>query len=184
MKLASIVIAGLSLAATALPTLAFDLSSPDVKAGGSIPQTFAFNNFGCTGNNISPALKWSDAPAGTKSFALMVHDPDAKTGGAGFWHWIVTNIPATATELTQNAGKADGSLLPKGAALVASDFGSQAYGGPCPPQGDAAHHYNFTLYALDVEKLPVPENPTASLAGFVVNGHAFGKAMFSATYGR
>jgi phosphatidylethanolamine-binding protein (PEBP) family uncharacterized protein len=81
----------------------FQLQSADVAADRAIPQTFAFNGFGCTGQNTSPALSWSNAPAATKSFAVMVHDADAVTGGAGFWHWAIINLPAGSTGLALTA---------------------------------------------------------------------------------
>src|SRR5215813_12440348 len=93
----------------AAPRAAFKLSSPEIKPSGTIAMEQVYNGFGCSGQNISPALKWSGAPAGTKSFALLVHDPDAPTGGAGWWHWVVINIPAGTTELKKDAGKGDGS---------------------------------------------------------------------------
>src|ERR1051325_4088571 len=92
----------------------FTLTSPDFKAGGAIGQKNAGNIMGCTGEGKSPALEWKNPPAGTKSFALMVHDPDAPTGGSGFWHWVVYDIPVTATSLPADAGKADGTALPRG----------------------------------------------------------------------
>ncbi len=177
----------LAVAATAgLPALAqaFEASSPDFTNGKTIPQRFAFNGFGCTGDNLSPAISWKNAPAGTKSFAVTVHDPDAKSGGAGFWHWVVVDIPATATSLAQGAGTADGKGLPAGARQISSDFGTPQWGGPCPPKGDKPHHYNFTVYALKVDKLELPANPTASLAGFMVNTNAIGQAGFTGRYGR
>src|SRR6266567_4119947 len=128
----------------------FKLASPDIRPNGPIALEQVFNGFGCSGQNISPALKWSGAPADTKSFALLVHDPDAPTGGSGWWHWVVYNIPADAKSLPAGAGKADGKALPKGAVQGNTDFGSPGYGGPCPPQGSGNHHYNFTLYALKV----------------------------------
>jgi len=162
----------------------FSLSSPDVAAGKTIDMNYVFNGFGCTGQNISPALNWKNAPAGTKSFAVMVHDPDAPTGGAGFWHWAVVNIPATSTGLAQGAGTPDGQALPAGAQQIATDFGSPGWGGPCPPVGNAPHHYNFTVYALKVDKLDLPATATASLAGFMVNSNALGTAKLSARFGR
>ncbi len=75
----------------------FSLSSADLPAGKPVAMKHVFNGFGCTGENISPALRWKNAPAGTKGFAVMVHDPDAPTGGASFWHWVVVNLPASAT---------------------------------------------------------------------------------------
>ena len=80
----------------------FALSSPDIANGGKISGAQVFNSFGCSGRNMSPALSWSDAPAGTKSFALLVHDPDAPTG-SGWWHWVVYNIPADTTSLPADA---------------------------------------------------------------------------------
>ena len=92
--------AGLTLAGMAHAE-SFTLSSPDIKPKATIADEQVFNGFGCTGNNVSPALKWSGAPKGTKSFALLVHDPDAPTGGAGWWHWVAINLPADASELTR-----------------------------------------------------------------------------------
>src|SRR5215211_465425 len=114
----------------------FKLTSADIKPGGTIPDEQVFNGFGCSGKNVSPALKWSGAPKDAKSFALLVHDPEAPTGGAGWWHWVAINIPATTTELPKGAGKSDGSTLPAGTASIATDFGVPGYGGPCPPAGD------------------------------------------------
>ena len=79
----------------------FRLSSPDIAPGGAIANKFVYKGFGCSGDNISPALSWSGAPAGAKSFALLVHDADAPTGGAGWWHWVVYNIPASANKMSE-----------------------------------------------------------------------------------
>ena len=79
----------------------FEASSTDINSNTPIAQKFAFNSFGCTGDNLSPAIYWENAPTGTKSFAVMVHDPDAPTGGAGFWHWVVVDIPASSLGLAQ-----------------------------------------------------------------------------------
>jgi Raf kinase inhibitor-like YbhB/YbcL family protein len=160
------------------------LTSPDIKPGATIAAEQTFNDFGCSGANISPALEWSGAPAGTKGFAVLMHDPDAPTGGAGWWHWVMFNIPATTTKLPKGAGKADGSALPSGAASGVTDFGTPGYGGPCPPQGDKPHRYIFTVYALKVDKLDVPKGATASLVGFMVNANAIGKATLTGMYGR
>jgi Raf kinase inhibitor-like YbhB/YbcL family protein len=114
----------------------------------------------------------------------MVHDPDAPTGGAGFWHWVVVDIPATATSLPRGTGTSDGGELPSGARQIASDFGTPGWGGPCPPVGDKPHRYVFTVYALKVDRLELPANATASLTGFMVNANALGHASFSALHGR
>src|SRR5262245_25762443 len=112
------------------PALAqgFKLESPDIKPAAPMAEEQVFNGFGCTGKNISPALKWSGAPKGTQSFALLVHDPDAPTGGAGWWHWIVINMPAETTTLRKDAGKADGANLPPSAVQVNTDFGGPGWG--------------------------------------------------------
>ena len=127
---------------------AFTLTSPDLSDGGTIAAAQVFNDFGCRGGNVSPALAWNGAPAGTKSFALMVHDPDAPTG-SGWWHWIVYNIPAGTASLPAGAGDPKKNLLPKGAVQGPTDYGMRAYGGPAPPPGKP-HHYHFEVYALDV----------------------------------
>src|ERR1700733_13460485 len=90
----------------------FKLTSTDFKEGGALPDKNSFNSFGCSGENVSPELEWANAPAGTKSFALMAYDPDAPTG-SGWWHWVIYNIPADAKTLPAGAGKADNSAVPK-----------------------------------------------------------------------
>lgn len=172
------------LSSTPASAQAFLLQSADLAAGQAIPQSFAFNGFGCTGQNTSPALSWSNPPAGTKSFAVMVHDADALTGGAGFWHWAIVNLPAGSAGLVRGAGTADGRSLPEAARQIATDFGTPGWGGPCPPAGDKPHRYTFTVYALKVDKLDLPPTATASLSGFMVNANAIGKASFTSTYGR
>lgn len=172
----------IAICVTATAPQAFEVTSPDIANGGTVPQKFVFNRMGCTGANVSPALAWSDPPAGTRSFAVLVHDPDAPTGGAGFWHWVVIDIPANAKGVPQGAGAGKG--LPAGSHQITTDFGTPGYGGPCPPVGDPPHHYNFTVYALKVDGLQLPPHPTASLTGFMVNMNALGKATLVATYGR
>ncbi len=174
----------------------FVLTSADL-ASGTFDNKFVLNGFGCTGGNVSPSLQWSGVPAGTKSLALQMYDPDAPTG-SGFWHWAVYNIPATTTSLAQGAGNS-AATLPPGAFGGTTEFldtgatgGNGNYGGPCPPVGDKPHRYIFTLFALSVDKLEVagrvPKTGTAALYGFVLNkgvGPALlAKTTFTATYGR
>jgi Raf kinase inhibitor-like YbhB/YbcL family protein len=161
----------------------FMLTSPTFDEGGTLTNEEVFNGFGCSGENVSPALAWSGAPDGTASYALTLYDPDAPTG-SGWWHWVAYNIPATVTDLPAGAGAADGSALPTGAAQGNTDFGARGYGGPCPPEGDDPHHYIFTVFALDVAQLDLPENATAALVGFNLNGHALGRATLTGLYGR
>lgn len=181
---ASIALATTALMGAAASAQAFELSSPDITPAQPIAMKHVFNSFGCTGENVSPALNWKNPPAGTKSFAVMVHDADAPTGGAGFWHWVVVNLPSSTSSLAQGAGAGAGSALPEAARQINTDFGAPGWGGPCPPQGRAPHRYTFTVYALGVDKLDLPANATASLTGFMINGNALGKASIEARYGR
>jgi Raf kinase inhibitor-like YbhB/YbcL family protein len=160
----------------------FKLVSPDIGQGKTIAQDQVFNGFGCKGKNLSPALFWSGAPAGTKSFALSVYDPDAPTG-SGFWHWIVYNIPASTESLPAEAGDVKKKGMPVGSVQGRTDFGTFGYGGPCPPPGKP-HHYYFRVYALKVEKLDVPSDATAALIGFNINANALAKAELMGLYGR
>lgn len=161
----------------------FTLSSSEIKANSMIPKRFEFNGFGCSGENKSPELKWSGAPKDTKSFAVTVYDPDAPTG-SGWWHWQVYNIPANVDELASNAGAPDSTALPKGAVEGRSDYGTAAWGGTCPPQGDKPHRYIFTVYALKTDKIEVPADATAALTGFMIHANTLAKASFTAEYGR
>jgi Raf kinase inhibitor-like YbhB/YbcL family protein len=169
--------------ATLNQATSFQLSSPEIEAGGTIPKSFEFNGFGCSGENKSPALQWSGAPKGTRSFAVTVYDPDAPSG-SGWWHWMVINIPADVNELASNAGAVGGANLPKGASQARIDYGVAGWGGVCPPQGDKPHRYIFTVYALKVDNLDVPADATAALTGFMINGNSLGQASFTARYGR
>ncbi len=171
------------MAATSAFAQGFKVSSADVHQGGRIGSAHVFNGMGCTGNNLSPELQWSGAPAGTKSFAVTAYDPDAPTG-SGWWHWVVYNIPATVTKLDRGAGDASKNLLPAGAVQGNTDFGAPGYGGPCPPPGDKPHHYIFTVYALNTDKLDLPAGATAAYVGFNLHGHAIAKAKLTALYSR
>ena len=161
----------------------FTLSSPTIKPGSMLTEAQVFKGFGCEGKNTSPALKWSGAPSGTKSYAVTVYDPDAPTG-SGWWHWVVYNIPASATELPEGAGGADGKGLPAGTAQGRTDFGSAGFGGACPPKGDKPHRYIFTVHALKTDKIEVPADASAALVGFMLNANRLAKASFEARYGR
>ncbi len=175
---------------------AFKLSSPDL-TGNTFATQYILNGFGCTGGNVSPALTWSGVPAGTKSLALQVHDPDAPTG-SGFWHWALYDISPSTTGLARGAGNSPASL-PAGAYGGQSDFQDTGatgvngnYGGPCPPAGDAPHRYVFTLYALGMDSVTkaggIPKTATPAVYSFVMNKGIgpglLGKASFTATYGR
>ncbi len=166
-----------------LAASAFEISSSDVAPGAKIADEQVFAGFGCSGKNVSPALKWSGAPAGTKSFALMIYDPDAPTG-SGFWHWVVADIPPETTELPKGAGDVKAGKMPAGAIQSRTDFGVPGYGGPCPPQGDPAHHYHFMLFAVDTAKLGTDADTSAAVVGFNLHFHTLAKTEFVSVYGR
>jgi Raf kinase inhibitor-like YbhB/YbcL family protein len=166
----------------AAKTSAFALTSPDIAAGATIAQKHLYSGFGVSGQNVSPALKWSGAPAGTKSFALMVYDPDAPTG-SGFWHWVMFDIPAGVFELAEGAGDPKSGKTPAGAIQSRTDFGPPGYGGPAPPQGDPPHHYHFMLFAVDLDKLGPDADASAAFVGFNLHFHTLAKTELVARYG-
>jgi len=167
--------------ATPRATGHFRLSSPDLVSKGRIALTHVSNAMGCKGQNISPALQWANAPAGTKSFAVTAYDPDAPTG-SGWWHWVIYNIPATTTSLAAGAG--NGRNAPSGSVEGPTDFGTKGYGGPCPPVGDKPHHYHFTVFALKTDKLDMPGNATSAFVGYNLNANKIATARITALYAR
>ena len=176
------IVALMTLTGAALGAEAFKLTSTDIPAG-KFGNDQVFNGFGCSGKNVSPALSWSGVPDGTKSLALTVYDPDAPTG-SGWWHWVVINIPVTATGLPNGAGGANSKTLPAGSRQIRNDFSAAQYGGPCPPKGDSPHRYIFTLYALNVPKIDLPADASAAYAGFNIRASALGQTRLNATFGR
>lgn len=158
----------------------FTLSSPTIKNMGTLPMEHVFNSFGCSGQNLSPKLEWKNAPAGTKSFAVTVYDPDAPTG-SGWWHWVLFDIPGTATSLDLNASQVN---LPEGAIQSVTDFGTPGYGGACPPPGAKPHRYIFTIYALNTPSLGLDAVAMPAMVGFNLQGKILGQASLTATFGR
>ena len=161
----------------------FAVTSPAFSDGGTLQMAQVFDGFGCTGGNHSPELSWSGAPAGTKSFAVTIYDPDAPTG-SGWWHWVVFNIPASVTHLAADAGSEKSSGLPPGAVQGRTDFGFSHFGGPCPPVGDAPHHYQVTVYALKVDKLSLDANSSGAMVGYYLHMNSLGKASITGLFGR
>lgn len=159
----------------------FTLKSSDV--GGQATDQQVFDGFGCTGKNLSPQLSWENAPAGTKSFAVTLYDPDAPTG-SGFWHWVVFDIPTSTTQLPTGAGTPGHAGMPAGAVQSGTDFGAPGYGGPCPPLGHGAHRYVMTVYALKTEKLGLDAKATPALVGFNLHAQTLAKASILFYYER
>lgn len=159
----------------------FILYSPQIK-DGVIAIEQVYNNGGCHGKNISPALEWKHSPPDTKSFAVTIFDIDAPTG-SGWWHWLVYNIPASSSALQLGAGN-DPENLPTGAIQSINDFGFVGYGGPCPPIGSKPHNYIITIYALKTEKMDLPSTTMPAAVGFNINMNMINTASITATYGR
>ena len=153
---------------------AFALSSAAFAAGGSIPSEYT-----CEGADHSPPLSWQDPPAGTKSFALIVDDPDAPDPAAPkvVWvHWVAYNIPAGDTALAENATRRS---MPAGAKEGLNDWKTPGYRGPCPPIG--RHRYYHRIYALDT-LLPDLGRPTKTQLETAIQGHVLGSAELMGTY--
>ena len=172
----------LSLSGSALAGT-FKLSSKDISQGEFMSKAHEFVGFGCSGKDQSPQLAWSGAPKGTKSFAVTAYDPDAPTG-SGWWHWQIVNIPSSVTELATGVGKPESGLAPKGSLQVKNDYGSRGFGGACPPVGHGVHHYRFTVHALSVEQLQLPEGASGALAGYMINANTIESSTIEALYKR
>lgn len=183
----SVAAAALLAASLAAPAFAqenaFHLTSTAFAEGGLLPPQQVLDGFGCSGGNRSPDLAWTAPPAGTRSLAVTVYDPDAPTG-SGWWHWVVFGLPPSAQGLTEGAGDPSGVALPPGAVQARTDFGGPGYGGACPPEGDPAHRYVFTVWALGADSLPLDADASGAMVGFFLNRLAVGKATLTARYGR
>ncbi|MPZ62507.1 MAG: YbhB/YbcL family Raf kinase inhibitor-like protein [Propionibacteriales bacterium] len=157
-----------------LPT--FTVRSTDVSDGQPLPSAQVFAE-----GNTSPQLSWEGAPEGTQSYVVTCFDPDAPTP-SGFWHWVMVDVPADVTELAAGAGAEDGSGLPPGAFHVRCDFGTKAFGGAAPPEGDRAHRYYFVVHAVGQPKLGVDSDATPAVASFNLAFKAIGRAILTGTY--
>ncbi len=159
----------------------FTLTSTTVEDGKPFAAPQMSGLFGVPGGaDVSPQLSWSGAPAGTKSYAVTVYDPDAPTQ-SGFWHWSVANIPGDTTSLPEGAGDDTGSGLPAGAYQLQNDARSARFIGAAPPAGHGAHRYFITVHALDVEDIGVPAEASPAFLGFTMAGHILGRATLVTT---
>ena len=148
-----------------------ELRSPDFSDGGAIPRRFT-----CDGDNVSPALEWSEVPDESSELALVCEDPDAP--GKTFVHWLLWGIdPRSASSV--GVGE-----VPAGSRLGINDFGANAYGGPCPPPGHGPHHYHFTLHAVR-EPISLPEGASVDdLRGAIARSVAVAETSIVGTYER
>ena len=153
--------------------MAMEIKSPAFQNGGDIPQKHT-----CDGADVSPPLRWENAPSGTKAFAVISDDPDAPVGT---WvHWVIYDLPPDFKELAE--GVAISETLPSGAKQGINDFRKVGYGGPCPPPGPA-HRYFFKLYALDA---PINLKPRATKQQLLdaMKGHILAEAQLMGHYKR
>jgi hypothetical protein len=149
--------------------MTFKLDSPAFAEGANIPTAFS-----CEGQDQSPELRWRDAPASARSFALIMDDPDAPSGT--FTHWTLFDIPAATSKLAE-ADKAVG-------VSGQTSFGRNGYGGPCPPRGRGAHRYFFNLYALDIDSLRLKVGASRPEVEAAIKGHVIGQAQLMGRYER
>ncbi len=153
----------------------FPLSSTDFSDGDELGEQLR------APANVSPHLSWSDLPEGTKSLAVTCFDPDAPTA-SGFWHWAVFNIPASVTGLPTGAGSDETLGGIEGVVSLAGDSGQKTYYGPNPPAGHAPHRYLYAVHAVDVEKLDIDPDSTATVLGFNLYFHSIGRAILWGWY--
>ena len=152
--------------------MSFRLTSPVFEESGEMPSRYT-----CEGANVSPPLEWSDAPSGTRSFLLVMEDPDAPDGP--FRHWGVYGIAAERTALPEAVGH---GVKTETLGHGVNDYGHPRYDGPCPPETDPAHRYVFRLAALDIDApVPVPKEPVGDLLDRA-RPHIVGEAVLVATY--
>lgn len=151
------------------------LTSTDIADGVRLDPAYA-----AAGENISPQLSWSGAPAGTEGYLLSCFDPDAPTP-AGFWHWTVVDLDSSVTSLERGEGQSD-LILPGAAFHLRSDGGAHAYEGAAPPAGDIEHRYVFMVHALDVPTLELEPEDSPTKAHFMGLFHTLARGVLTATY--
>jgi Raf kinase inhibitor-like YbhB/YbcL family protein len=154
----------------------FTLTSTSVRDGQPLPLAQLSGMFGVPGGqDRSPQLSWSGFPEQTKSFVVSMYDPQAPTG-SGFWHWVLADIPASVTELPEDAGAPESRVLPTGAFQLRADAGARQYVGGAPPAGSGVHEYYLTVTALDVETTGLEHSASAAFLGFATGGNTLARA--------
>lgn len=167
---------GCFLAATAIAEERFSLTSPELTDNATLDARHAASAQDCGGKNVSLPLAWSNAPPDTKSFAITLFDPDGARG-LGVVHWVLYGIPAATTKLAEGEP-------PAGSIGGINRTGKDGYYGPCPPHGDAPHHYVVQAYALDLaaDALPAALNRDALIAA--MKGHVLASSSMVVRYAR
>jgi hypothetical protein len=153
--------------------MSLELTSTAFSNNGTVPARHT-----CEGSDTSPPLRWSGAPVGTRSFAVVCSDPDAPAGT--WYHWAIYDIPPDVAGLPEH-------YPPEGRGDIRqaiNDFGRKGYGGPCPPRGHGTHHYHFKLYALKVERLPLEGSPPCREVERSAKSHALGEAELVGLFSR
>ena len=161
----------------------FHLSSASFQGGQTLPPPQRSGKMRAGGQDESPQLSWSGAPAGTRSYAVTVFDPDAP-GRGGFWHWAVLDLPADVTSLPAGAGAEGGRELPPGAQQLKNDAGFHGYLGAAPPPGHGPHRYVVTVHALDVEQSGLDNRASPASLEAKLSRHTLARATLTGIYER
>jgi Raf kinase inhibitor-like YbhB/YbcL family protein len=161
----------------------FNVSSESFKDGQTLPPAQRSGKMRAGGQDESPQLSWSGAPAGTRSYAVTMFDPDAP-GRGGFWHWAVLDLPADTTALPAGAGAEGGRLLPPGAQQLKNDGGFRGYLGAAPPPGHGPHRYVITVYALDLEQSGLDAGTSPATLESKLSRHTLGRGSLTGIYER
>ena len=159
----------------------FHVSVAGLKANDVVPARFVYNHSGCSGENISPEISWSGAPASAKSLAIVVWDQDAPVSG-GFYHWVIVNVPVETKKLSEGAGNVASHKAPTGSIQLFNDWGESGYGGPCPP-GNSRHRYHFIVSALSAQ-VPVTTRTKVSEAIAAIKKNTVASAEQVLVYGK
>ncbi|MDY7105210.1 MAG: YbhB/YbcL family Raf kinase inhibitor-like protein [Actinomycetota bacterium] len=153
------------------------VTSPDIAAPDGVLPAHCWNR---PGANRSPALAWGPLPDGTRSVMVTIFDPDAPVPG-GFWHWTVTDLPATTTSLPAGAGAPDDAGLPAGSRQWPNDLGRPGYIGAGPPPGTGTHRYHVAVTALDVDALDLDDRATLAMVNRAAGAHTLARGILVAT---
>ena len=165
------------------PVPGIELTSDDLEHGQRLAETHHADSMGMSGDNLSPHLAWSGAPAETQSFAVTCFDPDAPTG-SGFWHWVLFDIPADVNGLPRGAGSGDQVGLPAGSIHARNDAGGLEYIGAAPPEGHGDHRYVFAVHALSLPSLGLDASASPAYVGFNLTFNTLARGVLIVHFGR